>query len=43
MFHVKTVYNSKCDEGSGLGLFGGTIEDTSEETKSTITLSQNMR
>ena len=43
MFHVKTVYNSKCDEGSGLGLFGGTIEDTREETKSMITLSQNTR
>ena len=38
---MKTVYNSKCDEGSGLGLFRGSIEDTREETKSTITLSQN--
>jgi len=38
---MKTVYNSKCNEGSGLGLFGGTIEDTREQTK--ITLSQNTR
>jgi len=41
MFHVKTVYNSKCDEGSGLGLFGGTIEDTREQTN--ITSRQNTR